>query len=719
MADILKSYLVSLGYEVDSASYNKFAETIKRAGNAVESHTGLMAGNYTKAGLTIVTTIGAIVAATGKMVESIAMADLGYEKLALRMYMSKEAAKQYSIVLKSMGEDPANIRWIPELHKQYLALMKDVEKMSLPKEFNNMTAQVRDFRFEFTRLKAESIMGLQWIGFHLMNKLVDPLGKAKFSFKSFNDYLIDQMPKITEMIANKFYNLGKIFWNAFEVLKVVGGQAMKLWDQLTPNTKFWVAMGLLGALFTVLGPFGKALVVLTLLIGIASEFWDAMQGKETLIPSDALWNMAAAVNAIVTSMKNAIYLAQAFWYALKGDSASQHREWNIAKAFNEAEIGRREVAITQAKEARRHIEKGDVSGPQELAYKLLYGEKGSKMPTLKDMDVHIAKLEMAKEENRRKALEYKKKIEEGAKTEAEYIGKSAEALNKVEEVKWEPPESVRKSPLKYSDERRKQLTQYMREHEGQRDEQWYRDMRTLPKSVQEAMGFVDKGAGIAPSNLKGLDKYSEIIAEAHKRYPNVREGLIRGVIAKESGGRGRPGPTVNVGRGDEQAQGLMQLLPSSFGGRKIIDDYENVMEGTKYLSELIKKTGTEEGALKIYGGFKTKDPSQYINQIMRYAGQNQAGMANSNNVVNSNNPTINVTVMSPSKEQGQATVDVIDKYLGKFGWNKKTVQQALIPMTGYSGNNGSNTRDIFTQTRDAAASTQQTAAVGSGLYYNP
>jgi hypothetical protein len=117
--ETIEKYLIGLGYEVDASAYRKFEDSLKKAENVVEKHTSFLSSSFVKASSAVVGAMGTVAISTGTLLDSLAKADLGYEKLALRMYMSKDAAKQYSLVLKAMGEKPEDIAWIPMLQRQY------------------------------------------------------------------------------------------------------------------------------------------------------------------------------------------------------------------------------------------------------------------------------------------------------------------------------------------------------------------------------------------------------------------------------------------------------------------------------------------------------------------------------------------------------------------------------------------------------------------------
>ncbi|ABO54195.1 transglycosylase SLT domain-containing protein [Burkholderia vietnamiensis] len=94
-----------------------------------------------------------------------------------------------------------------------------------------------------------------------------------------------------------------------------------------------------------------------------------------------------------------------------------------------------------------------------------------------------------------------------------------------------------------------------------------------------------------------MANYDPIIQEAAQKY-NVDPALIRGVIATESAGN--PNAASGVG-----ATGLMQIMPSNYKALGITDPKDptqNIMGGTKLLSQLLDRFGDPVTALRHYQG---------------------------------------------------------------------------------------------------------------------
>jgi len=302
-ADTIKSYLISLGFKIDTEVYKKFMDSIKNLDDKMGKTTSLMSSSWVKSGAIVVGAMLTIIATTAKLLQSLAQADLGYEKFAMHMFMAKNQAKQFKIVTDAMGESIENMRWIPELQKKFTELKFDAMRMELPKQYEEEMKKIRGINTEFTRLKIESTYALQWIGFNIAKNLSGPMADIKEKFAGFNEYIIKHLPEIAKKISDILSPIIGIIVNVGKAILTVIGVVKKLWDSFSPEQRALVVL-FFATMLIYLFPITAAIVSLTLVV---SEFMDLFAGKKTLLPSAFLKGLMISTLLALTPL-NALYV---------------------------------------------------------------------------------------------------------------------------------------------------------------------------------------------------------------------------------------------------------------------------------------------------------------------------------------------------------------------------------------------------------------------------
>lgn len=297
-ANVLKSYLVSLGFAVNESEYQKMSTALNNASQQVTKYTTGMSKAFLQASTEIIGGLASVTAATAGLVDKVSMADLKYQEFALRMHMSLPAAREMKIVMDAMGESMENIAWIPELRERYFALQKQAGQLEQGQGAEGTFRQMRDLRFEITRLKLETTYMMQYIAVDVWNKLAGTFGNTKMSFKEFNDYITTHMPQIANMIADKLAWCVKEFEKIYYFVRdKIIPEFEHLWKTLKDgnvNTdEFKEAIVALGLAFIALtsssGPVMLFRIGLAACIALVSDFNDYISGKKSNAKLAPMW----------------------------------------------------------------------------------------------------------------------------------------------------------------------------------------------------------------------------------------------------------------------------------------------------------------------------------------------------------------------------------------------------------------------------------------------
>lgn len=322
--DVMKKYLISLGFEVEDEGYRRFNNMISKASSEVSKHTSIMSSSWVKEGGVIVGTMGVIVSSTAIMLDSLAKADLGYKTYAMNMYMAVDAAKEFKIVTEAMGKSQAEISWMKELNVQYKELMRQASSMALPNEYREQMEFIRGIGFEFTRMKVESVYALEWIGYHLVKNLIDPLNKSKFGLKEFNDYIQKNIGTITKEIADILTFVLEPIMSLGIAIKDIGGLFVDLWNSLGTPEKWALIAAAMGGIAYALGPLYTMLVALPFLV---NDFYAALKGGATGLPIGAWQFFVALLDKALRLMTSIIAIGSAGWELVKAP-------WQLATTVN-------------------------------------------------------------------------------------------------------------------------------------------------------------------------------------------------------------------------------------------------------------------------------------------------------------------------------------------------------------------------------------------------
>lgn len=313
--DIIKSYLVKLGVQVDSAAFNKMQSILDDVGKAISGNAVTSSAAMLKGASTIVGALVAIDTAIIKTVEQVAKADLQYQLLAQRMFLSVDAAKAFKLSSDALGASIHEIAWNAELKERYFILVNQINELKTPPEARRMLQEVRSIGFEFTKLKTSATSAIEWITFHLLKLNKGELFEMRSKLTEWVDKIIKNIPEWSKKVADFLQVPLQLLASALKFLEGIwtvgtklGGFILdllgKIWRLLPDIGKEAALLGaILAPLFFLNSPFLLGLAAISTALLLIDDLMAFKEGRESLKLLVPVWEtLEIAISKVVAAI---------------------------------------------------------------------------------------------------------------------------------------------------------------------------------------------------------------------------------------------------------------------------------------------------------------------------------------------------------------------------------------------------------------------------------
>ena len=269
LRNVIKEYLVSLGFSLDSNSLTRALDSINLSEGRLSSVTSKFTSNLAKGVTAILTFVSAAVVGVGKLVTSVADADMVTQNAANAMYMNAGAYTLMEDAVTSLGYSMNELNTIarnPELTNRFAELVELGKNTAAPQELRSLLKQVRDVTFEFDKMQVIMRNGIRQIVYYFLKYLGGDLGDMQQSLANFNKKLQENLPKIANAIAKVLYIIYRVGKAIYYVISTVGKFILSIFSFMRkfPNT-FKVFIGTIAAILLVLNP-----ILTLILVGISA-----------------------------------------------------------------------------------------------------------------------------------------------------------------------------------------------------------------------------------------------------------------------------------------------------------------------------------------------------------------------------------------------------------------------------------------------------------------
>ena len=210
---VIKEYLVSLGFNVNKNSLSDALDTVNFGTDKMVSMVSKMTSSLAKGTVGIITLVSSAVVAVGKLIVSVADADMQMQNAANSMWMNVDAYRVTEDAVTSLGYSMNELSTIarnPELTARFKELVSLGQQTSAPKELDSMLKKVRDVTFEFDKMKVIAKNGVRQIVYYFMKYLGVDIDEIRAILSNFNKFLQENLPKISAVIAKVLYYIYRI-----------------------------------------------------------------------------------------------------------------------------------------------------------------------------------------------------------------------------------------------------------------------------------------------------------------------------------------------------------------------------------------------------------------------------------------------------------------------------------------------------------------------------
>lgn len=279
---VMDEYLVKISTDMDTVAMNSALSML----NKLEGALGKL-GTSGKAAAMALAFLGGVSAATVKLIQNVADADMEFQRLAKSMWITKDSAKALSIAMKTMGVSEQDIAWVPELRKQFFRLRHEMAQLAPPKDANSQLSWIRQIGYDMESLQVKLKMLNEWVVYYLIKYLKPFIKEFQGFIRELNEKLGSRMPQLAKKIAHALAQITSVFLSTLKVIHTVFSSIGDFVTSLPDNVKKW------GAIFAVVGaailsgPFGQMLFAIStamLLIQDLVYYMNGWNSSKTLAP---------------------------------------------------------------------------------------------------------------------------------------------------------------------------------------------------------------------------------------------------------------------------------------------------------------------------------------------------------------------------------------------------------------------------------------------------
>ena len=283
MAETFQEYLVKLGWSVDKQSFSSATDFIKSFASSVNNINKNIVSSFISASSETYDVFKDLFTNLIKFANGVAQADNATAEFARKMWTTKENALSFNTALNALGKEMDDVFTMTPEEFQYLIELRDLGKnIQPPKELYNMLKTVRQINNEFNKLKVMFSYGKQWVAYYFLKYMGTDLETIRNKFAKLNEWLMQNLPKISSFIANIFYTIYRYGKVIFNVIEDVVKSLKDLWDSMDAGQRGLAKFGAGFLALLKMGPIGLFIAAILFIIELLDDIQTWKRGGKSL-----------------------------------------------------------------------------------------------------------------------------------------------------------------------------------------------------------------------------------------------------------------------------------------------------------------------------------------------------------------------------------------------------------------------------------------------------
>lgn len=296
--DIIKSYVVDVGFNIDSSGLGSVNTTMQNFFRSVQPHLSLVTKMFQDMGAGILSVSAAIGSATAGLLDQLGNQQIHMQILSREFWTSTQNAMAFSEALNVLHTNVQGLYLSPTLLSQYQQLYALGKQLQTPGNYAQTIQGIQNIQLQFREMQVEAYYALQWIGYYFTRYMTGPLSNMQNVLQNLNLTIQKNMPTWTANVAKFLVGFTQFWQAAWQIVSSVGSTLVQVVSSVPGWAK--VVAAAIGVISLAMNstPFGRFIEAFTAVVLLFQDFQTWKKGGKSAF--GGLWSELSKLQGAIT-----------------------------------------------------------------------------------------------------------------------------------------------------------------------------------------------------------------------------------------------------------------------------------------------------------------------------------------------------------------------------------------------------------------------------------